>query len=841
MLRFVDTHFRGNRLAWLRLWMGLAFLVAVTVWLARYSTSQSPPAVSSSHELATPASPALIVLPAHARGDSPARSTSFIHFDDRAVDFDQERPLRLRPPTVPPKVDEPNGPSNWPELSESIIDSQVVPVRYVHVDDANAPSQKLTDGEARAPSVWPNANALLAATDRLANWNAVAAWRYDLAAALTELNRAASIDDQRIPETLGKLRKLANQLDAHIIANSATPVASPDAAQGALSDELRRLQHKVRIRVDLWTAAHEMGACQYETLGDFDQAVYRPPQLGAEPRWLDTLAPAWREHLKIDALQAAFQAEPPVPDQMRAAARQTLARMSSPILNSEQNEYLRHSVPPEVVEWLMHQARGPCDLVELLRQLESFLETQHGYHADAIATEYQNLLWHEHPRYQALAQQIETHLRNANLRVSVSDVFLNLLVPELPDVEEPVREHILGANVHGRSRIANRLQVRLLPDPERINLRLDAFGLVRSSTQASRGGFVVDNLGTTRFQASKPLAIGRHGLAVGPPHASVDSDNQVVGLRSNFDGIPFLAGFARRMAHNQIASQKQAATNQLNRRVEQKVKNRLDSEIEGHLDDMRSFFYDGVIQPLIALDLEPLAMETRTTHDRLIMRYRLAGIDQLAAVTPRPGGVQSSLLAIQIHQSAFNNLLGRIELNGRVFTPEQLTQHLGDTFGVEFQADPRAPEVEARMEFAPYDPIAIGLEDGMIAVKLNVRQLQVGRGRVWKRFSVESRYTPIIHGTQLILQQEANGIRVVGNQLNGRDQVAILGIFNAVFKSQYELRVIPDELLNKLGRPIEFSQFEITDGWLAISLDARQQPPAAPAPRQARVGLLDRH
>ncbi|HMP78120.1 MAG TPA: hypothetical protein PKD54_01590, partial [Pirellulaceae bacterium] len=484
----------------------------------------------------------VVVLPVQASGDSPAKSASFVRpYDSQAQTPDEEA---VRIPTNDQSQEEPDLRVRRYELSDWMEDESFQPVAYFFDDPPTRVSHlgnhdRLTDSETSAEIVWPRAESLLLTTDKLANWTAVSVWRYELEAILENLSLLETIHDSQVPVILTQLRKLADQLDAHIIANSATPAASPDAAQGVLSDELRRLQHQVRIRADIWSAAHDLGCCQFDSIGDFQQTSARSSHLGADHRWLPHLDLTWREYIELDELQTAWQAGETDAAQLRTAARRTLARLSSPNLNAEQNDYLRQAISPEVVEWLIRQARGPCDLPDLLRHLESYLETSHGYHAAAIAEAYQNLVWHDHPRYQALAQQIETHLRNPNVRISASDVLLNLLLPDLPDVEEPVRENILGANVLGRSRVANRLQVRLFPDPDKINLRLDAIGLVRSSTQATRGGFVVDNLGTTRFQASKPLVIGRHGLAVGAPQDMADSHNQGVGFRCHFDGIPF--------------------------------------------------------------------------------------------------------------------------------------------------------------------------------------------------------------------------------------------------------------------------------------------------------------
>jgi hypothetical protein len=58
-----------------------------------------------------------------------------------------------------------------------------------------------------------------------------------------------------------------------------------------------------------------------------------------------------------------------------------------------------------------------------------------------------------------------------------------LLLPDAGEVQEPVNENVFG-EVRGQSRVANRLQIRLIPDTSRIQMRLEAMGKVFSQTEA---------------------------------------------------------------------------------------------------------------------------------------------------------------------------------------------------------------------------------------------------------------------------------------------------------------------------------------------------------------------
>ena len=65
-------------------------------------------------------------------------------------------------------------------------------------------------------------------------------------------------------------------------------------------------------------------------------------------------------------------------------------------------------------------------------------------------------------------------------------------------------------------------------------------------------------------------------------------------------------------------------------------RDQLDVEVDNQLVDAQEKFDLHVYQPLRNLALNPVALEMRTTDQRVISRYRLAGFYQLAAHTPRP-------------------------------------------------------------------------------------------------------------------------------------------------------------------------------------------------------------
>ena len=87
-----------------------------------------------------------------------------------------------------------------------------------------------------------------------------------------------------------------------------------------------------------------------------------------------------------------------------------------------------------------------------------------------------------------------------------------------------------------------------------------------------------------------------------------------------------------------------------------------------------------VFGPLVNLSLDPTMIEAQTTEQRMTMRLRVAGEDQMGSFTPRPQAPENSLASFQIGESMLNNALQRLQLDGRTFTLPQLAQRISERF-----------------------------------------------------------------------------------------------------------------------------------------------------------------
>ncbi|MEQ1902659.1 MAG: hypothetical protein ABL888_00570 [Pirellulaceae bacterium] len=678
----------------------------------------------------------------------------------------------------------------------------------------NSPLKK---GKSEPPVFqWETPTWLCSRLEGLREFPSTEAWAGSVIENLRALTAVCSFSD---PQTLDILEQLqANVENSEKVFERAIRNEEQEAASILL-----RIRYDLVKSIALWRSCVSLGSVLENRISDgsspFQQASFIRPSF---PK----LETHWQEYLLLDKLQEVL-ADPQANEaSKRRAARGTLARYSSPVLSDSQIEYLKSAMPAGLIEELREMATEEVNLPKLMKSFETFMANKSGVHAAWIAREYQNLTWQSQPEANALANDINTHLRNANFRISVSDRWLNSLLPPVQETREPVNENVLGADVQGQSQIANRLQFRFIPDNSRIHVLFESIGRVISSTEASRSGFTVQNQGNARFHAAKSLFIGKRGIETEATQARSSSTNKVVGIASKLDNIPLLGSIARNAAKREIDAQQHLAKRHVERKLESTVKQRFTEEIDTQLSQLQNYLFTNLIEPLTILDLEPTPMETRSTSDRMIMRYRLAGRDQLAATTARPAGLEQSLMSMQIHESAINNLLNRMELNGNEFTVDGLRQHLSKMLSLQTEASEEQGEtIDATIEFAPFDPIRLSFDSDLATVEFNLKSLQIGKGKVWKNITASANYQYQINGLKLTFKQDGQGVKVDGHRFNGRDQIAVRSIFTKIFRNDYSLNLLPQGIVEKLHQPMHVTQFDVIDGWIGVSFDNQTTTP----------------
>ena len=248
----------------------------------------------------------------------------------------------------------------------------------------------------------------------------------------------------------------------------------------------------------------------------------------------------------------------------------------------------------------------PVDYPKLMRDIELFETSRYNYRAVPIANSFQVIRWSLDDNVASLGALLEDRYRGGNIRIRISEGFINRLIPSETQATQPVEDKVLGALVEGTSDTTSRLNIKLLDDDGRWVIGLDAQGEIKSNTTSTKGAAIFENEATASFQASKKLMISPSGIEFGETLADVQSESKLVNFETDYDNS-LLGGIARNMAKNQYKQKEKAAAKAMDLRIRQQATDTLDDKISEQMGKLESAYNARWLEPMQDLNLRPVA------------------------------------------------------------------------------------------------------------------------------------------------------------------------------------------------------------------------------------------
>jgi len=192
---------------------------------------------------------------------------------------------------------------------------------------------------------------------------------------------------------------------------------------------------------------------------------------------------------------------------------------------------------------------NPSTLANRLELYESRPSSRSGYLLNDVL---QDLIWSDNPAYQRAAEAIQSHYRNANFRMTVSQAFMSRLLPQLPTIA----------------------------DDNQLNFQMQTNGHVQSDTVARTKTFRIMNQGQANFQVYKQISVNANGIDASKKAYSTSNGKQLlVGIQSKVDNVPIFGNLARRVAAKKVREQTPEANQLFRRKVSQEAEARVEKEI----------------------------------------------------------------------------------------------------------------------------------------------------------------------------------------------------------------------------------------------------------------------
>jgi hypothetical protein len=622
------------------------------------------------------------------------------------------------------------------------------------------------------------------------------------------LGPAASQDSREVRAVFEELGKLIGRVEP-----LADGLTTPH-----LATELRRAAHALSRRIELWNQAL---AAEGLDLTPTALPKPEPQQLGLCLANLDFVhddsqeARAWQQFLLLDGLANGAASAQTNEQAVRKLARTALARLSMP-MTAEQREVVTTQPMTALATELRRWAAEPVDLAQMLESVEQFERTGLPSAARRAAEDCQRLCISPTASEREVGDRLEMLYRNANLRIALSQALLNRLVPVREPEYEPVRDTILGLPVQGRSVNSSDLSVRFIPDPQRLLMYFEVRGNVTALTSSSAGPATFFHDSRARYIARRPMEIEAQGIRLDETEVNVVNTTRLRGLRTNFDGLPIFGPVVRDVARAQQEDQAPAANREAEEKVAARCRARINQESYARLNAAVGQMRERLFAPLSELKLLPTLIGGATTEDRMTMRLRLAVSRQLGSDTPRPRAPSDSLASLQIHETALNNLVEQLDLNGRRMPLPELIRYIAGKLHRTATTAIEAARDDVSIAFAPKDAVYVRCTENQLTITLAIAELTAGE-RSWQNFQVRVAYHPQVQGLSAELVRD--GVVQLIGRLSTGSQIALRGVFSKAFPKDSTFHLTPDWLLHDQRlSDLAVTQFIIDDGWIGLAL-----------------------
>lgn len=600
-----------------------------------------------------------------------------------------------------------------------------------------------------------------------------------------------------------------------------------------LASEIARLSYSIERRYAVWNA---VSACVMHGRTKFvavrryevDSAKLQECLAAAQIAIQKTGdAKSWQQYLMLDSIKQLAAGTITGQQEQVALVREFLARVTDPRVSESQRAVLASAEIHKLADQVHPLSIGPVDYKKLVEDIETLESDPVHRCSKTLADSMQSLRFSEQPEQAAISQAVGLHYRNANLRIAVSEEFINRMMPKRTVMDKPVRQNILGADTRGMSQVATTLKADFQADENAWKIALNLDGDISSNTKSTRHGAAFYNASIANVNAVREIRISTQGMQINGKPATVASNDSLRKFSTDWDSLPILGDMVRHFAHEQFIAKGPIAKRLMHKTIAKQTDQEFDSQLQTKLADAQNQFENRLIGPLQSLDLHPMVVDMKTTESRLIIRYRVASSDQLSAYTPRPIAPGDSQLSLQVHQSAFNNMTSQVITGDREWTMQELSDKISDLLKL-----PRTPldadaPTDVTVRFTDARPITVEFEEGRMWLTLRIASLeQPGRIHL-KNFVIRTSYLPTIDGLNAELTRDGV-ISVDGHKLGMRDRLPLRAIFSRVFSNRSSIPMVASELIkDPRAEGLSVSQLELKDGWLAIAVSNSDSPHVA--------------
>lgn len=601
--------------------------------------------------------------------------------------------------------------------------------------------------------------------------------------------------------------------------------------------QIESLQRRLQRRVGLIKASIEAS----QTTGS--ASASNLSAVAAETvSWLTTIpnGETWNSYLHLADLQNADVS----PDVLRQVSLNlTLSDSMNPKQKSFVSKPQLQSLKSAVDKGIRRSAFGDDEAAargELNYQVNLLIHSLLNYERDHVAVDAENarLAWRslraDFPEAaDRLRSIVNDNYFNHNVHFVVSEDLLSRLISDYRTESGCIAECIMGAWVTGSQNTTADVQVDIRPSTSHAAFDINVNGNVQSNTVAQKSPATVWSHGNNYFWMTKSVFFDGRNVTSTAANFSVNTNSQVTGLKTKYDGIPIIRGIVRSIAADKIAESRPQAEALTASKIRNEALPKFENETNQQFADANTTL-NNLRASLEKRDVAPDSISARSSNSHIALSTRTIGYARLGGSVQPPSALIAKGAAVQLHETALNNSLDALGFQGRTILEKDLNKELEAALSDLFQRDiklsktetakPAAadeePEAPTSFAFSTTDPIRVHFANNQIVVVLRTGVLQEGKDAIPEQIIT----IPIdlsLQGGKVILEpgtigvaskEETDRLKQI-TRANQIRRILAKRVVRSELNGTFDLQAAGDKTL-----PLTITMIQLVDGWLSAEM-----------------------
>jgi hypothetical protein len=216
------------------------------------------------------------------------------------------------------------------------------------------------------------------------------------------------------------------------------------------------------------------------------------------------------------------------------------------------------------------------------------------------------------------------------------------------DRTTPVRDNILGTEVHGVARLTGYTSLVLHENPHMASFSVALRGTAVSNTVGFNRGVTIRSTGLTQLYGQKPMGMTAQGLFGYPPRATGNTSTNIWDICAN-------CGLVEKIAWRRAAQQKPQAEAIASQRAAGRLAAQMEAEAQPTIAQQNYRYYNEFVNPLQERGQFPEFLAFSSRPDRIQVQMLKGGPQHHGAPDAPPGFQAPHDLGVNAHESSIVN------------------------------------------------------------------------------------------------------------------------------------------------------------------------------------------